>query len=367
MYTLTLKGCAPVPIAHYLKALGILRLISEQCDDNAVGSWNEYTFELTSSLDREALLEFFLEAYEPTPIIAPWNGGSGFFPNDNKEGVELIRHATSKRFTRYQEAINSASACLAELGLTEKPGKAVKERLLTLCRNRLPEHAIQWLDSAFVLTEGGAKYPPLLGTGGNDGRLEFTNNFMQRLTEVFDLPGGEPSKMSKRWLDNALFDTVLPVLARAAIGQFNPGAAGGVNASTGFESPPGTNPWDYVLTMEGATLFAGGAVKRLETAEAGQLAYPFCVKQAGIGYGSSALSDETNSRCAMWLPIWEQPVGLSELKALLGEGRAQVGGRAARDGVDFARRLGRRLATACARHIDRHHHACRHTATRSNL
>ena len=89
--------------------------------------------------------------------------------------------------------------------------------------------------------------------------------------------------------------------------------------------------------MEGATLFAGGAVKRLETAEGGQLAYPFCVKQAGIGYGSSALSDETNSRCEMWLPIWQQPVGLQELKALLGEGRALVGGRTARDGVDFAR------------------------------
>jgi CRISPR-associated protein Csx17 len=337
MHTLTLQGCAPVPIAHYLKALGILRLVSEQCDDDALGKWNGFTFELTSSLGRDALLKFFLEDYEPTPIIAPWNGGSGFFPGDNKEGIEPISHATSKRLTPYQEAINSATVCLTELGVTEKPGKAIKEILLTLCRNRFSEYALQWLDSAFVLTEDGAKYPPLLGTGGNDGRLEFTNNFMRRLTEIFDFPGCTPSKISEQWLCNALFDTALPVLARGAIGQFNPGAAGGVNASTGFDSPPATNPWDYVLMMEGATLFAGGAVKRLETADFGQLAYPFCVKQAGIGYGSSALSDERNSRCEMWLPIWEQAVGLLELKALMSEGRGQVGGRTARDGVDFAR------------------------------
>ncbi|MBA2433677.1 MAG: type I-U CRISPR-associated protein Csx17 [Chthoniobacterales bacterium] len=337
MPSLILTGCAPVPIAHYLKALGILRLVSEQCDQKVLGQWNGNAFKLTSILDRESLLTFFLETYKPTPIIAPWNGGSGFFPNDNKEGIEPIRATKSQRFASFQEAVNSASECLAELGLTEKPGKDVKEALLMLCRNRSPEHALEWLDSAFVLTGDGAKYPPLLGTGGNDGRLEFTNNFMQRLAEVFDLPDGTPAKMSEKWLDNALFGTALPVLGRGAIGQFSPGAGGGANASSGFDSHSSTNPWDFILMLEGAILFAGAAVKRLESAEIGQLVYPFCVKQAGVGYGSAALLDETNSRCEMWMPLWEQPVALSELKALLGEGRAQVGGRSARNGVDFAR------------------------------
>jgi len=30
MVELTLRGCAPTPIAGYLKALGVLRLIAEQ-------------------------------------------------------------------------------------------------------------------------------------------------------------------------------------------------------------------------------------------------------------------------------------------------------------------------------------------------
>ena len=337
MPTLKLDGCAPAPIAHYLKALGILRLVAEQRDASALGCWNGNTFELTSTLDRESLLEFFLEDYQPTPIIAPWNGGSGFFPKDNKEGIDPIRSANSPRFAHYQQAISTAGTCLAELGLTEKPEKEVKETLLMLCRNRSPEQALEWLDSAFVLTGDGAKYPPLLGTGGNDGRLEFTNNFMQRLAEVFELPNAEPAKMGRSWLENSLFGTVLPILVRGGIGQFSPAACGGANATTGFDSHSSTNPWDYILMLEGAILFAGAAVKRLETTEMGQLVYPFCVKQAGVGYGSASLSDETNSRCEMWLPLWGQPAALPELRALLGEGRAQVGGRSARNGVDFAR------------------------------
>ena len=37
------------------------------------------------------------------------------------------------------------------------------------------------------------------------------------------------------------------------------------------------------------------------------------------------------------MPFWEKPTGLSELKTLMSEGRAQVGARPARNGVDFAR------------------------------
>ena len=30
---------------------------------------------------------------------------------------------------------------------------------------RFPDDALGWLDAAYVLTSGGVKYPPLLGTG----------------------------------------------------------------------------------------------------------------------------------------------------------------------------------------------------------
>ena len=40
-HTVELTGCTPIPLAHYLKALGILRLVSEQVDTDATGWWKQ--------------------------------------------------------------------------------------------------------------------------------------------------------------------------------------------------------------------------------------------------------------------------------------------------------------------------------------
>ncbi|MBL9181204.1 MAG: type I-U CRISPR-associated protein Csx17 [Verrucomicrobiaceae bacterium] len=338
-HTLTLAGCAPVPLAHYLKALGILRLVSEQKDPKATGRWHRDQFVLTSTLDRETLLKFFLEEYQPTPVLAPWNGGSGFHPKDNSKALESVAKSESERLQPYANALVAAQIALKRMELGEKPTPEQKANLLLLCRNTLPEDALEWLDAAFVLTQDGAKYPPLLGTGGNDGRLEFTNNFMQRITEVMDATTGKPLEHSLQRLGVAVFaDAVASPLAKAPVGQFLPGTAGGANATSGFDAASAVNPWDFILMIEGALLFASASVKRLESADTGALAYPFCVRQAGVGYGSATSSDESASRSEMWVPVWTQrAVTVAELSAIFSEGRSQVGSRAARNGVDFAR------------------------------
>src|SRR5690606_22287281 len=144
---------------------------------------------------------------------------------------------------------------------------------------------------AFVLTQDGVRYPPLLGTGGNDGRLDFTNNFMQRLTEIFDPETGEPQERADRLLGNSLFGEVVSGLSDNAIGQFGPAAAGGANASSGFTAKALVNPWDFVLMLEGAMLFAAASVKRLGSSQSGQLVYPFSVRTTGTGYGSASGAD----------------------------------------------------------------------------
>jgi CRISPR-associated protein Csx17 len=339
MPILTLSGCAPVPLAHYLKALGILRLVSEQKDPKATGRWHRDRFVLSSTLDRQALLTFFLEEYQPTPVLAPWNGGSGFYPKDNSKALEAIANSESNRLRPYAAAVVAAQNALQQLELGEKPTPEQKAVLLLLCRNTLPEQSLHWLDAAFVLTEQGAKYPPLLGTGGNDGRLEFTNNFMQRLTEVLDVSTGQPLELSLQRLGVAVFsDSVPSPASKAPVGQFFPGSAGGANATCGFDAASAVNPWDFILMIEGALLFASASVKRLESAETGALACPFCVRQAGVGYASATSSDESASRSEMWLPVWtRQAVTVAELNAIFSEGRSQVGARAASNGVDFAR------------------------------
>src|SRR5579872_2456149 len=105
MYTIALPGCTSTPFGSYLKALGVLRLVSGQADAEARGWWEGETFAIESVLDENDLARFFLERYEPTPILAPWNGGSGFYPKGNKDGIDAIARSTRERCVPYRGSI----------------------------------------------------------------------------------------------------------------------------------------------------------------------------------------------------------------------------------------------------------------------
>lgn len=331
-----LGGCNPMPLASYLKGLAVLRLIAEQVDPGARGAWQGESFVLQSSLDGDAVMDFLLHRYAPTPVVAPWNGGSGFNPKDNQDGIGPLSAAQSTRLRQYRDTIEIARAIRASLGITDKVADDAKRQLQHACRAKLPDVALEWFDAAIVMTSEGPAYPALLGTGGNDGRLDFSNNFMQRVVQVVDPSTGEPARESRGWLSGALFGGVCHGLQALSIGQFDPGGAGGANAAPGFSGSSLVNPWDFVLMLEGALLFAAASSKRLGAATS-VLACPFSVHAAGVGYLSAAGGDEKKSRSELWTPLWERPMGLPELHALMAEGRAQVGSRRASSGVDFAR------------------------------
>ena len=361
---LILMGCAPVPLAYYLKALGIFRIVAEQKDPGAKGYWKGDCFRLKTTMDRDSLQEFLLEKYSPTPIIAPWNGGSGFYFQEEKlkekdpltgkkkktgrrtqhtaatRAVQAILESKAERLSAYRESLAIVKSLVEKMGLVEAPDKEEKEELIQAVRNRLPDPAIDWLDASVILTAEKAKFPPLLGTGGNDGNLDFSSNFMQRLADLleFENENGNSNGQSSTWLDGALFaENTDSLVSGISIGQFYPGAVGGPNSASGFSSDSPVNPWDYILMIEGALFFASATAKRLQANTPGVLSYPFSVRSSGVGYGSAAESDEKSARAEIWMPLWEKPAGLSELKTLMSEGRAQVGDRPARNGVDFAR------------------------------
>jgi CRISPR-associated protein Csx17 len=337
-HDIMLRGCAPEPLADYLKALGVLRLVATQADPDARGWWRGDVFVLRTRLSEEELVEFFVTSYVPTPMIGPWNGGSGFYEGDARDAIEAIEASDDARFAPYREAVAIARGILDHMGLREKPAKEIKRDLLQRLRAALPERALTWLDAAVVLTDGEARFPALLGTGGNDGRLDFTNNQMQRLVELLG-PERDPSR-SRTALRAALYGEVgASVVVKRAVGQFAPSAAGGVNSGAGFERDSLVNPWDYVLLLEGAVLFAAAVTRRLESSNAAGMAFPFAVRAIGAGYGSAASNDETESRHELWLPVWDRPSSFDELSALLSEGRAQIGRGAARTAVDFARAI----------------------------
>lgn len=339
MSDVLLTGCAPQPLASYLKALAVFRLVSTQVDSGAVGRWTDEGFELRSSLDRDGLIAFFTDAYAPTPILAPWNGGSGFYPKDSKVGLDSIRTSKSNRFALYRKGITAAEAVMQEVGSEKGAVKsdedARRTKILRLCRNQLPDECVEWFDAAIAISSDGSRaFAPVLGTGGNEGRLDYTNNFMEN---VAGLLGEIPMKgNSRELLGNALFGTPTKGLQKISVGQYEPGRAGGFNQGQGIESSSVVNPWTAVLTIEGAVSWAGGIYRKQGVSYRSFLCSPFTVNPTPIGFGSAAQKDKENTRAEIWAPIWKRFSEYAEIRGLFREGRAALGTRPAKNGIEFA-------------------------------
>lgn len=331
-----LTGCRPEPLMSYLKALGIFRLISEQKDPKAGACWRRGRFVLWSDLTETTLRDFFLNEYRPTPIATPWAGGSGFFERDNRKALDAIAISTTPRLAVYRDVIDRARRILAEEGLREKPDREAKERLLRRYRREMPDEFVLWMDAAIVLRTDGQEFAPVLGTGGNDGRLDFGQNFMQRLVDQLRITDVAPPA-SATLLENSLFGIPAAGLSDAAVGQFSPGRAGGPNATQGMEGDPTDNPWDFVLMLEGTVLLAGALVRRAGVLSTDKASFPFTVRSCAVGAASADESEVPDARGELWLPIWNRSVTLRELELLFAEGRAEYAGRPVRDAVDFAR------------------------------
>lgn len=335
MHELTLAGCTTKPLGSYLKSLGVLRLVSEQADPEARALWDRDTLQLRTRLTEDELAGFFLRTYSPTPILAPWNGGSGFYQKDRRIGIDAIAASTDSRFEDYRTAI----ALLRELPEIRR-GKAEKNEeeerrtaILQYCRNFLPDRAVEWLDAAVGIESNGSRaFAPVLGTGGNEGRLDYTNNFMERLAALLIMPDKKTDVCGL--LQNALFAAPTDALQPGASGQYDPGRAGGANQGQGIDCEAPTNPWNFILSLEGAVAWASGLYRRHGVSYRSFLCSPFTVVKTTTGYGSASAGDD--ARAEIWAPIWSRPARFAEIKVLLREGRATVDGRPATNGLQFA-------------------------------
>jgi CRISPR-associated protein Csx17 len=344
MPEIILNGCTPEPLMNYLKALGVLRLVAEDRehgDPSARGCWRNDVFVLSSRFDEQGIEDFFLNHYCPTPLVAPWGARSGFFDVSSeksaREALSAIEKSDTNRLAAYRAAVTSVRQMMKTLGLTEKPEEDAKTEFLRQCRSQFPEELVAWIDACCVLTGDDRKFPPLLGTGGNEGSGSYVSGFAQQVVQcVIERKHGDA-------LGNALFALPAKVDSDQTPGHFSGRAAGGPNATQGFDGNTTTNPWDYVLCLEGTCLWASAVVRRLGQSGRGVAAFPFTVNVVGAGSPSLAMKDDRKPKQAkreiaeLWLPLWSRPLSLGELQHLLSEGRASLGSRSMESGTDMAR------------------------------
>ena len=365
-HTLTLSGCAPVPLAHYLKALGILRLVSEQKDPKATGRWHRDQFVLTSILHREALLKFFLEEYQPTPIVVPWSGGDYFSVNQKSPAasfdktptasrvVEAILSTTTARLAEYRHAITKVFEAMQNARVLKKqdiegsggPQRKTKADLLKALRGVVPDATVAWIDAAAIVENKSVTFNTLLGGGGgSDGNSHFSDNFMQciwvALSDFANQRKNPVSALGRKiefHSEAALTEAVFNV---PAVGTkirdlspvlFDSTRVGGVNQGTGFEGMTASNPWDFILMIEGSVMFAGAIGRKLNDANEPSARFPFLFTATSSGIGASYLGESSGRE--IWLPVWLSACPLAELQTMIAEGRIERFGKPAKHGLD---------------------------------
>lgn len=344
-----LDGCRREPLGSYLQALGGWKAVTRLIDPDVRASWVSGRLVLDLDLDVEQLVAILAARFVPLPIVSPWNAGSGFAGNGKSVEAErtlaTVRTAEDPRLDRLRAAVLVADRVVAQ-GRTAGWGgssgelwdKTYKVEVIRLCRNLLPDDALPWLDAVVAVGqdhrgESEMTYSRLLGTGGNFGRLDLQATYVQRALTVL---GKDSWTESTRWLHAALFGDESTPYLRDTVGQFDPGRAGGIHSSPREKADEKgfANPWSFLLTVEGALLFASATTRRQGALNA-EAALPFMVRGSGVGFGSTAVDEGVLGE--IWTPEWDRPASLPEVERLLGEGRADWNGHPATTGLDFVR------------------------------
>ncbi len=371
MKSILLRGTSPIPLASYLKVLGIIRLVAEQKDPSVTGWWEGEHFVLKSVLDQNQLVNFFLHEYEPTPIISPWNGRAGFLEggdtkDSTRKGAVVLKEvlaSKASRLIRYRKIyerithhptitkLNQVRTCIKTLEKKKKDSgdiseeekqllseykkreKAIKNSLLKSLRNSLPEEFLPWIDACLVVTD--KLYPsPLLGSGGNEGSMDFSINHVEAILGLFSPEDGSPNEYADRWISHALFGDQALLNSDCSLGFLSPVSVGGANMGVGFQGNSLENPWNSVLMLEGIVLLNAIITRRHCTASSSSLSFPFTLDPS---YSTRGTSPSESARPEFWAPLWKSPLTYEELKNLLKEGRIQIGARLARNGLDAIR------------------------------
>lgn len=353
---LILGGFTPTVLAGWLGAAGVFRLVSEQLDPDALAWWDPRDrFHLATRHTREELARFFESEYRPSPIFTPWNSDSYLHA---PEKLAEIDRDDSDRFGAWRNELNAWRGLMRELDIDKGALKdeTTKRGFIEQARARLSDRTVEWLDAVCALSDK-VSYAAVLGSGGNDGRLEFSNNFVDRIIELTLTPR-RPSNRDgdSPGLAALLSEDAAPVAGartRAAVGMLAPSSAGGVNMGAGFDGASSVNPWEYILALEGIVLLGGCVTRRLDRSRATRASFPFQVSATPTAL-SSASMDEGN-RGELWVPCWTHPTPLAELKSFMGEGRIQLGRRTSRDGVDVVRSI---ASLGADRGVARFHRHC---------
>ncbi|MFQ3593700.1 MAG: type I-U CRISPR-associated protein Csx17 [Gemmataceae bacterium] len=366
-HVLKLRGCTPEPLGNYLKGLGVFRLIAEQADPQARAWWKDGVLHvlqhkwLDNTTAPAELVCWLLKACRFTPLIAPWQKGTGYLPIGKREagGVALrkLLGATHNGTEYFREVFRCFAAALGIPLDTAEASKWPEQmktagsdlsdaHLLRILRNRMTSAVgLKWLDAVGLSasrskTDDAPNWFPILASGGGEASGQYIVNHQQRLKTVLL----DDQEQSRRQLEACLFSEnragALEIGVLSAM--YYPAYVKNWNSTQDF-LPDGqrfVNPWDFILLLEGTLVWSLAATKR-KGVSAERASFPFYCRgsfggSATIGPKEVEGAEMSIANGELWCPLWDGPSTLAEIERIFSEGRIQVGDRPATRSLDFA-------------------------------
>jgi CRISPR-associated protein Csx17 len=365
MEPLYLQGCRHDILGHYLKAIGLLRVLAkcaapEHRDPDAEGWWasDKACFCLRSPKypTRERLVEFFARHYSPTPVFAAWNKE----PGSDADVAEKFGMRPE------WEVANSLSKMVVSAEDRRKP--ANKDKLIATealeayreAANVMATEAVDAISAPFL--KSNTEHPLFLSKG-IAGRAhlwrshwDYLSAFQKHRTayivaaENICTHTGTNKQLAKlKEKANAALKPIADLLpfvsgtggessAKGKGTPFFPDAIKAYNIGLGWvtENYP-FNALDYVLAVEGGFAMRGSVGRTLAANSRRFAAFPF-VFDAG-----EELVDDANevkgTSSALWFPLWDRPVTFVELSSFITDAQARLPGKEARFSAEFMRAL----------------------------
>lgn len=360
---LHLRGCRHDILGHYLKAIGLLRVLAkcaapEHRDPDAEGWWDtsKACFCLRSPKypTREALVEFFALHYRPTPVFAAWNKKSG---SDADASGKLGVRADWEVANRFSVQVVSAED-------RKKPAnraRLVAVEALAAYRDAATSSVTEAVDSIVAPFLKSNTEHPLFLSKGIAGRAhlwrthwEYLATFQklrsayEEAVETVTAHKGTAKQLAK--LKEKADAALLPIAqllpfeghgASSAKGKgtpFFPDAIKAYNIGSGWvtENYP-FNALDYVLAVEGGFAMRGSVGRTLAANSRRFAAFPF-VFDAGEDLVDDA-NEVKGTSSALWFPLWDRPVTFAELSSFITDAQARLPGKEARFSAEFMRAL----------------------------
>ena len=309
---LALPGLSPDSLGNYLASLGLLRVLSRKWPSTRI-AWRDEVLQVVGG---PATLDELLD--------------------------ELVRVAvtqaetdTSKReWTQYDKAWSDAQ---------KKGTKAKSGAPLALWQAEAQEAHLS-LFAAHAVPHARVSFNPLLGSGGNAGRRDFSAGWKQAVDALAAVPkaGNVASAPDARRSELSAFLLGQPLtwlLEKLAAGSWFSEATKLYNSGQSSAREGQISPWAMVLACEGLPLLVGSASRRLGArVRAVGGAFPFVtqpVAPEAVGEAGRILGE-------IWAPMWARPMTFAETTTLFSRGRAELRGRGAVTPAAFATAIRKR-------------------------